>query len=102
MSITTNDTTAERLTHHFMLVIDNEHGDYEMRREMVREALTGDYPVATLRDSLREWAEEMMYGDDDIETMNIMQRELIGVALNSIDWYAMAVRYIEEEQDENA
>lgn len=66
--------------------------------DLVVSALEDEFPRAVLRDSLREFVEELCGLDDD--ALPLMARELLGTALCSVDWYAMAVDYIAEHGGE--
>jgi len=108
----TTDRTAEALERHFRFVIDNSGGDYLVRCELVEEARQSDTPRADLADKLERWARDMffpwvyikgsplMYTDQhetgEPDPLNLMQREMLGVVIASIDWHAMASDYLSE------
>jgi hypothetical protein len=81
---------GEHFAYHVRLVLDNEEGSYNRRRELVAEALDTEHscpvcegmddeqghicthcegsgivrhPISDLMDSLKEWVEEMIYPD---------------------------------------
>lgn len=98
----TTDATATSLAHHFRLVVDNCEGDYRYLRALVtEEAANSETPRADLADSLRAWAGDMLFPWDDTgepDPLNMLQREMLGVVLSSIDWWAMAADLLDEEE----
>lgn len=90
------DRTAEVLAHHVCLLLDNEEGTYHAVLELVESARESEYPRSELSGSLRDLVETLC-GFDEYDDIPMMSRELLGVALSSIDWHAMAVRYLEDE-----
>lgn len=113
----TAQTPEQQFSHHVRLVLDNDHGLYDWRCELVREHLARYSPGRTedglrearyyLSDALRDWCEELCgldavgltYGDRSGEPLPLsdLARELLGLALAHVDWYAMARDYIAEE-----
>lgn len=95
----TTDRTAEALARHFRLVIDNSEGDYLVRCELVEEARQSDTPRADLADKLERWARDMFFPWDETaepSPLNLMQEEILGTVIASIDWHAMASDYLSE------
>lgn len=86
---------ADVLAHHVRLVLDNDEGSYLAVQDLVAEAREHEYPRHTLSESMREYVETLA-GYDEYDAMPLMARELLGVALSSIDWHAMAVSYLED------
>ena len=87
----------EALSHHVCLVIDNEGGSYELRREYVRGFIDendADRPWI-LGDQLKCWIEDMTLSHD----LSILQREILTTALAYVDWEQIARDYIQEERE---
>ena len=95
----TTDRPAVALARHFRFVIDNSGGDYLVRCELVEEARQSDTPRADLADKLERWARDMFFPWDETgepSPLNLMQEEILGTVIASIDWHAMASDYLSE------
>lgn len=88
---------ADVLTHHARLILDSDEGLYHERLRMVEEARADEYPASTLADALKDLVYQLVYGyDEDEDTLSMMAREMLGVAVASIDYHDMATDYIAE------
>lgn len=81
---------AEQATHHVRLVLDNDERLYFARRELI---LSCD-GVQDTAAALRDWCEELCFGDDAAHNL---ATELLLLALAWVDWDEMARGYIAEE-----
>lgn len=93
--MTGRDSIADVLAYHVRLVLDNDEGSYLTVQGLVSEAREDEYPRHTLSESMREYVETLA-GYDEYDAMPLMACELLGVAISSIDWHAMAVSYLED------
>lgn len=95
--------SAFDLNWHVRLVLDNEQHLQERAFELAREALKDEHPRAMLRDTLKDFVEELVYGEDGTSSdMPMMAAELVGCAMSHVDWYDLAVTYLQNvaEMDE--
>lgn len=83
------------------LWIGNEPGPYEHALELARDALRDALPRITLADALREWIRGRIEPDEAS-----LQSDLLGYALDGVDWHELADGYLEtaryELEDEDA
>lgn len=104
------------------LIVDNERGLYEERRERARYAWDvasdTDHPTFTrsenarysFADALKEWVTDNTqarvegYGDDERgspDDFSMLAQQLIGAALSEVDWDEIADNWLNEEVNEN-
>lgn len=101
------------------LIVDNERGLYEQRREMARQAWDEAEPDRSeyhtrsqgaryaFADALKDWVEEQVevknegYGQGDRDAWGMLCAQLIGAALSEVDWTEIADNWLNEEVNEN-
>lgn len=101
-------------TFHVALVLDNDAALYAQRREMVRDAeaaatnATGELlpavAVTHLAGALRSWCEQLcgleapLFAEPHGEEVHLpeLAREMVGVALDGVDWRGLARGYLAE------
>lgn len=90
---------AAQATHHVSLVLDNDEGLYNWRREIVEQNGPEIAPVAA---ALKDWAEELVgVGGEEygLPELTMLNREMVGLALAWVNWDKLAADYIAEENE---
>lgn len=91
--------TAERNAHLIQLWLDNEEPSYLYVRELAQNA-DSQYELG---ESLRQFVEAVCAancGHDDSEYWpEGIAGDLLSAAIGSVDWYEMAGRYLERENE---
>lgn len=96
------------------LIVDNERGLYEQRREMARQAWDdaesdrSEYHTRSqgaryaFADALKEWVEEQVSEQvTALSDFGMLASQLIGAALSEVDYVEIADNWLNEEVNEN-
>ena len=75
------------------LWLNNDQGLQEAAYELVRDNNTGEWPRASVADAFKQWVADDLctfhgYGDAT------MASDLLGYALDSVDWFEVADAFI--------
>ena len=73
------------------LWLGNEEGSYNTCLDLARSALGDDHPRVTVADALKDMLEEF---SPDLEAS--VYADLLGWALNSVDWFEVADSFLEQ------
>jgi hypothetical protein len=99
------NTAEQALTHHVRLILDNDEGLFNMRREIVQAAIEnaeeGPVNVNQVADELSELYEQLVGIRDDfgVEQPGLPALEILSTALAFVDWFGIAEDYIAEERE---
>lgn len=83
------------------LWMDSEEPTYNLARSMARDAASSETPRVDLADALKEFhANQLEALYPDIATGASVFSDLMGHALDSVNWHEIATNYLEELKDE--
>lgn len=98
------NTAEQSLTHHVRLILDNDEGLYNMRREIVQRAIadadvSGEASGQDVAEELQGLYEGLVGLRDDlgVPEPGMPAMEILSTALAFVDWHEMAVDYIAEQ-----
>lgn len=90
---------TDHFTRHWALALDNDEGFYDHRRALAQQVVASesDTPTVDLADALKDWSEELVYGED-YDSLPMLTRELLSGALGFVDWHELARRYLRPDE----
>lgn len=106
-TVADTDTTYNGWTNYptwnVALWLDNEEGSYELVREMARETADEEFRTSVLADNLKALHEEAMDSLGITEALGAsVFSDLLGYALDSVNWHEIAKGLLDEVADEDA
>ena len=92
------------ITRGISLILRNDEGHYHAVNSMVFHAVDEEHPQGALRELLKNYVEQIVYGFDGeiAEGLNPMTREILGDALGEADFWELAGEYLEDAKEEAA